>query len=80
MTPFEVQPEATGEWECMECGYIEDGTKSLRPAKCPECSAPASSLEFFALEDEEEWGDSEDEFADHEDDYDDFDEEWKDDR
>jgi hypothetical protein len=36
-----------GEWECMECGYIEEGIKGRRPRKCPECDAPTSALEFF---------------------------------
>jgi hypothetical protein len=39
--------EVTGEWECMECGYIEEGVRGRRPMKCPECDAPASALEFF---------------------------------
>jgi hypothetical protein len=37
----------TGEWECMECGCIEEGSEGRRPRKCPECDAPASALEFF---------------------------------
>jgi len=37
----------TGEWECMECGYIQVGVEGRRPMKCPECDAPASALEFF---------------------------------
>ncbi len=41
-----------GEWECMECGYIEEGTRGQRPKKCPECDAPASALEFFPDEDD----------------------------
>jgi hypothetical protein len=44
----------TGEWECMECGYVEEGTERRRPKKCPECDAPASALEFFS--DEEDAG------------------------
>jgi hypothetical protein len=43
---------ATGEWECMECGYIEEGTEGHRPKKCPECDAPASALEFFSDEED----------------------------
>jgi hypothetical protein len=37
-----------GEWECMECGYLEKGFEGRRPKKCPECEAPASALEFFS--------------------------------
>jgi hypothetical protein len=37
-----------GEWECMECGYVEQGVEGRRPKKCPECDAPASALEFFS--------------------------------
>ena len=47
-------PAATGEWECMECGYIEEGTELERPAKCPECNATSEAFEFFSY-DEEEW-------------------------
>jgi len=43
---------ATGEWECMECGYVEEGVEGRRPKKCPECDAPASALEFFSDEDD----------------------------
>jgi predicted nucleic acid-binding Zn-ribbon protein len=39
--------EVAGEWECMECGYIEEGIEGRRPKKCPECGASASALEFF---------------------------------
>jgi hypothetical protein len=42
----------TGEWECMECGYIEEGIKERRPKRCPECDAPASALDFFPDEDD----------------------------
>ena len=41
-----------GEWECMECGYIEEGVEGRRPKKCPECGAPASALEFFSDEED----------------------------
>lgn len=76
-------PTATGEWECMECGHIEEGTLARRPLKCPECNAPAEALEFFSYDDdeEEEWESGEDDDAlddeddeyeeDIEDDYDD---------
>ncbi len=86
MIPLSKEAAGAGEWECMECGSIEEGTKSRRPAKCPECGAPPSSLEFFSYEDEEdEWeGDELDDGEDElEDEYDDADEsddaEWDDD-
>jgi hypothetical protein len=43
---------ATGEWECMECGYVQEGVEGQRPKKCPECDAPASALEFFSGEED----------------------------
>jgi hypothetical protein len=43
---------AAGEWECMECGYVEEGVEGRRPKKCPECDAPASALEFFSDEED----------------------------
>ena len=53
-------PAVNGEWECMECGDIEEGLEARRPAKCPECSAPASALEFFSYEEgEDEWDEEE---------------------
>jgi hypothetical protein len=42
----------TGEWECMECGYVEAGIEGRRPKKCLECDAPASALEFFSDEED----------------------------
>jgi NAD-dependent SIR2 family protein deacetylase len=41
-----------GEWECMECGYIEEGNRARRPKRCPECDAPASALDFFPYNDD----------------------------
>jgi hypothetical protein len=61
-----------GEWECMECGYIEEGPSNRRPKKCPECNAPGSEFEFFEYEDEDE--DWEDDWED-----DDLDDDWDDD-
>jgi hypothetical protein len=48
----------SGEWECMECGYVEAGVKTKRPRACPECGAPDQALEFFPYgdDDEEDWG------------------------
>ena len=40
----------SGEWECMECGYIEQGVRSRRPRECPDCGAPTQALEFFPFE------------------------------
>jgi hypothetical protein len=44
----------TGEWECMECGYIQEGAKTKRPKVCPDCGAPGQALEFFPFGDYEE--------------------------
>jgi predicted nucleic acid-binding Zn-ribbon protein len=84
MIPLSKESAGAGEWECMECGAIEEGAKSRRPAKCPECGAPANSLEFFSYEEEEEeWEDEEvDEEDEFDDDYaesDDLDDEWDED-
>lgn len=46
----------SGEWECMECGYIEAGAKNQRPQVCPDCGASSEALEFFPYEDEDEAG------------------------
>ena len=32
MAMFDRTPKLTGEWECMECGYIEEGVRPRRPA------------------------------------------------
>ena len=53
MAPVSHSPDTKGEWECLECGYIEEGVKEKRPAQCPECSAPSSSLEFFSADRED---------------------------
>jgi hypothetical protein len=50
--PSEELAGVTGEWECMECGYVQEGVEGHRPKKCPECDAPASALEFFSDEDD----------------------------
>jgi hypothetical protein len=44
--------QVVGEWECMECGYIEEGVDGRRPKQCFECGAPSSALEFFPDEDD----------------------------
>lgn len=41
---------AQGEWECMECGYIEVGVETEPPEACPDCHAPLEALEFFPYE------------------------------
>ncbi len=75
-------PAVTGEWECSECGYTEEGTETARPPKCPECDAPADALEFYTYEDEDwEEGDEEgleDEDLDLEEDDEDFEDEDED--
>lgn len=68
MKPPDNTPRITGEWECMECGYVEEGARQQRPSVCFECGAPASALEFFPYEqhggsDAEDW-DSDDLSAD----------------
>lgn len=60
MMTFDRTPKFTGEWECMECGYIEEGVRARRPAVCFECGAPEGALEFFPYEkpdasDDEDW-------------------------
>jgi predicted nucleic acid-binding Zn-ribbon protein len=69
----------TGEWECAECGYVEEGVQRKRPQECPECGAPGTAFEFFAydeddndeweIEDEADEDDSLDLDEDEEDDY-----------
>jgi len=64
---------ATGEWECVECGYVEEGVQGKKPKECPECGAPGTAFEFFAYDedDDDEW-EIEDE-TDESDDTDSFD-------
>lgn len=50
--PPQQDPAVSGEWECMECGYIEQGLESRRPIACRECHASARALEFFPTDDE----------------------------
>jgi hypothetical protein len=59
MMTFDRTPKS-GEWECMECGYIEEGVRGRRPTVCFECGAPESALEFFPYEkrdapEDEDW-------------------------
>jgi hypothetical protein len=64
-------PPAAGEWECMECGYIEEGLRARRPKECPECGAPADAFDFFAdAESDDDTWDSDDLEDDEEDEYD----------
>lgn len=65
-----------GEWECMDCGYIEEGASNRRPKRCPECNAPGTVFEFFEYE-EEDW-DLDEEYEEIEDDYDDFEDDYDD--
>lgn len=62
MVHFGDLPAATGEWECMECGYVEEGVQVRRPKECPECGAPSSAFEFFSYEDDDDaaWDSEED--------------------
>lgn len=39
-----------GEWECMDCGYIEEGSSNRRPKACPECNSSGEVFEFFEYE------------------------------
>jgi hypothetical protein len=64
---FERDAPETGEWECMECGYIQAGSEARRPMECPECGAPASALEFFGdADDGDEERDDEDDLDEDE--------------
>jgi hypothetical protein len=65
----------TGEWECMECGYVEEGVEARRPKKCPECGAPASALEFFSDEDDALIGRAVGDEYDEDEEYNEYDEE-----
>ncbi len=56
-------PTVTGEWECSECGYTEEGIEARRPSKCPECDAPADALEFYTNE-EDDWDESDEDLED----------------
>ena len=67
MPPIQ-EPAITGEWECMECGYIEQGIESRRPSQCRECSASARALEFFL---DEGWAEGDYDDRDDEDDQED---------
>ena len=76
-------PTLTGEWECTECGYTEEGIETQRPAKCPECDASADALEFYTNEDDDSYESDEDlddeDLEDEEDDEDDEEDEDEDD-
>jgi predicted nucleic acid-binding Zn-ribbon protein len=71
MLQSDKTPATTGEWECMECGHILEGTELERPSRCPECNAASEAFEFFAYEDEEWEGDLEDEEEDEDEDLED---------
>lgn len=40
------------EWECLECGYVEDGPRA--PLHCPECGASRSQFQRTDLAEEDE--------------------------
>ncbi len=62
--PPKLDPLVHGEWECMECGYIEKGIETRRPTQCRECGASARALEFFLDDDWDQIGDEDDDLLD----------------
>ncbi|MCB0199413.1 MAG: hypothetical protein H6649_01255 [Caldilineae bacterium] len=67
-----------GEWECMDCGYIEEGSSNRRPKACPECKSSGAAFEFFEYEevddlDDDDLYDDDDSWDDDDDDDDDDD-------
>lgn len=40
------------EWECMECGYIEEGTRP--PMRCPECGSSRNHFQRLDMLEEDE--------------------------
>ena len=51
MAMFDRTPKLTGEWECMECGYIEKWVQSSpRASSMLESGTPEKALEFFPYE------------------------------
>ncbi len=65
-----------GEWECMDCGYIEEGSSNRRPKVCPECNSSGEVFEFFEFEevddlDEDLYDDDDDSWDGDDDDSDD---------
>jgi len=74
----DVSP-VTGEWECLECGYVEEGIRMRRPKECPECGAPADAFDFF-FDDEfndEDWNSAvlDDEYEEDDENEEDFEDE-----
>ena len=63
MVESKREGSAQGEWECMECGYIEAGVKTKRPQVCPDCGAPRQALEFFPYGDDD-WDEASDDLED----------------
>lgn len=41
------------EWECMECGYVHEGSRP--PKRCPECGASSDEFELYEYEEDEEF-------------------------
>jgi len=46
------------EWECIECGYIYEGTHA--PARCPECLAVGAWEKVKYVGDRDDYGDDDD--------------------
>ena len=40
------------EWECLECGYVEDGPRA--PLHCPDCGASRNQFKRAELLEEDE--------------------------
>lgn len=72
-----------GEWECMDCGYIEEGSSNRRPRACPDCNSSGEAFEFFEYEEVDEldddlYGEDDDEWDDDDDDAEVDDDAWDD--
>jgi rubredoxin len=61
------------EWECIECGYIEEGIRA--PLRCPECGALKNHFQLLDMleEDEDEVLADLDDFGDEEEEDEDLD-------
>ena len=77
MMRLDEVPHATGEWECMECGYIQEGSQARPPKECPECGAPADAFDFFSAGEssDDDWDSDDPDDDEEEDAYDDSEDE-----